>query len=124
MKSLPRPSSRVFFAAFLLLLILLACAQPRGGGLTIAGWQLPDLCPWAAVGKACPGCGTTRALAAFLHGRFALAWRTQPAALPFLAAALFALPWPGRGKAFLRGGRILCVAAGLLLAFAHFLGRI
>jgi hypothetical protein len=38
--------------------------------------QGPDLCLWRHLFHlaSCPACGSTRALAAFFHGRFAAAW--------------------------------------------------
>ena len=42
--------------------------------------QGPDLCVWRNLLNipACPACGSTRALAAFFHGRLAEAWAFNP----------------------------------------------
>jgi hypothetical protein len=37
--------------------------------------SLPSLCLWHHLGLPCWGCGTVRALSAFLHGDLASAWR-------------------------------------------------
>jgi hypothetical protein len=49
------------------------------------------------TGLDCPGCGSTRALHALLHGRFEEAFRFNPILFAFLIVGLFALP------SFLRG---------------------
>ena len=42
--------------------------------------QGPDLCLWRNLLdiSSCPACGSTRALAAFFHGRLAEAWAFNP----------------------------------------------
>ena len=60
-------------------------------------------CPWHALtGLFCPGCGSTRALHALVHGNLARAWAMNPLlvmALPALALmALNAAGWRPRGS--------------------------
>ena len=60
-------------------------------------------CPWHALtGLYCPGCGSTRALHALVHGDPAYAWTMNPLlvlALPALALmALNAAGWKPRGS--------------------------
>ena len=65
--------------------------------------QGPDLCLWRHLFHlaACPACGSTRALAAFFHGRFAAAFAfnrnvvvTAPALLALIAHDLVCLLRP------------------------------
>lgn len=67
-----------------------------------AGSVLPP-CPWLALtGLYCPGCGSTRALHALVHGDLAQAWMMNPLlvlALPaLLLMALNAAGWRPRGS--------------------------
>jgi hypothetical protein len=49
----------------------------------------PTVCPFRLVtGFPCPGCGTTRAVAAFLDGRLSDSIEFNPLGVTFLAAAL------------------------------------
>jgi hypothetical protein len=66
-----------------------------------AGSLLPPCPLHALTGLYCPGCGSTRALHALLHGDLAGAWAMNPllvVALPLLAAmALNAAGWQPAG---------------------------
>ena len=72
-------------ASILMASILHADAQ----GLSIAGIPLPSLCIYDALGHACPGCGTTRAVVFMLQGQFIESLRMQPALPLFLLAGVF-----------------------------------
>lgn len=50
------------------------------------------------TGLDCPGCGSTRALHALLHGRFGEAFAFNPFLFFIIATALFALPSVLRGE--------------------------
>jgi len=50
------------------------------------------------TGLDCPGCGSTRALHALLHGRFEEAFLFNPLLFVFLIVGLFALPSFMRGE--------------------------
>lgn len=50
------------------------------------------------TGLDCPGCGSTRALHALLHGDVAAAWRFNPILFVFAAVALCAAPSLARGE--------------------------
>ncbi len=57
------------------------------GAFEIAGLRF-RLCLFSTLtGIACPGCGMTRAVLAFLTGNFAASFRYHPLALPVLAQA-------------------------------------
>jgi hypothetical protein len=57
-------------------------------------------CPLRALtGYQCPGCGTTRALHALLHGEFMAAWNFNPMLFVMSAALAPALPEAARGRA-------------------------
>ncbi|KAA3608960.1 MAG: DUF2752 domain-containing protein [Planctomycetota bacterium] len=83
---------RRFFPAILLLLWLavafLAEASPEG--VTVAGQTLPDLCPAAARGGRCPGCGLGRATVSLMQGSVQQAWDLHLGAFPLLFLAV----WP------------------------------
>jgi hypothetical protein len=50
------------------------------------------------TGLDCPGCGSTRALHALLHGRIAEAFRFNPLLFAVMIVGLFALPSLVRGE--------------------------
>lgn len=56
----------------------------------VEGSVFPPCWFHAATGLHCPGCGSTRALAALSHGEIGLAFRNNPLAIVFLALLL---PW-------------------------------
>ncbi|HEX8169217.1 MAG TPA: DUF2752 domain-containing protein [Thermoanaerobaculia bacterium] len=79
-----------------------------GAALAAGAWVLytfaPAQSPWmpqcvfhSLTGLDCPGCGTTRALHALLHGDIAAAWRFNPILFLFTAVALCAAPSLVRG---------------------------
>ncbi|RMH03098.1 MAG: DUF2752 domain-containing protein [Planctomycetota bacterium] len=110
MTALPRSRRRLVLAAglFLAAAILAQVLRPTAVGIELGGRRLPDLCPWAGAGAACPGCGTTRALLHLLRGEPAEAWRLQPAVFLFGFA-----PLAGRRRTAL----VLAGAAVALLRF-------
>lgn len=62
--------------------------DPAGGGFPYPRCMFKLLTGWD-----CPGCGSTRALHALLHGRIADAWAANPAifvAMPLIALCLAA----------------------------------
>ena len=76
-----------------LIVILSATLSIRSGTqvvVPILGKPLPELCYMRRyAGLDCPGCGLTRAFISIGHGRFAEAWRYNPAAMlifPLIAA--------------------------------------
>lgn len=56
----------------------------------VEGSFLPPCPLHATTGLHCPGCGSTRALAALVRGDLALAWRNNPLAM---LALLALVPW-------------------------------
>lgn len=84
-------------------------------GVRVAGTALPELCPSAALGVACPGCGSTRAAVHLMHGRMAEAWRMQPGVFP-LAALLGLVLLPAAWRP--RARRAAFAAAASLFLFS------
>jgi hypothetical protein len=109
------PVAGVVLAAVVLAQFLV----PGSEGVSILGKLLPELCPWAAAGAACPGCGTTRSALHLLRGEWGPAWRMQPAVFLFAAALLAPLAplTPERGRRL----RLLLGSAGIALALTRFL---
>jgi hypothetical protein len=95
--------------------VLASIATPTTDGVLVLGRRLPDVCPWAAIGLHCPGCGTTRATLFLLRGDVGLAWRLQPAVFPLVGLALARLLPGAAGRACARG----LVAVLLALCAAH-----
>jgi hypothetical protein len=63
--------------------------------------ELPRLCLWARVlGRPCPGCGTTHALGALLHGQFRRAWDYNRNVI--LVAPVLAWIWIGQLRVLVR----------------------
>lgn len=83
--------------------VLIAVAGAAGAWVLYtfapAGNRFYPQCVFHAVtGLDCPGCGTTRALHALLHGDVAAAFRFNPMLFVLMAAALCALPSLIRGE--------------------------
>lgn len=97
------------------------------GGLLLTHWQPSDdpaasLCFFRRFTHlACPGCGFTRALAAFARGELARAWALHPLAPLVLAEGV--VLWLGatlaarRGKRWSWGGLLPPLLAGNLMVF-------
>ena len=67
---------------------------PDGAGVTLAGWQLPELCLVKRSGGTCPGCGMT---SSFVRGVRAdpAAFRFHPAGPLLLLFVVAQLPYRG-----------------------------
>ena len=107
-------------------LVAAGCAA-AGGVVFAVDPEVPGhypTCPFLALtGFSCPGCGTTRAVHALLHGDPALALQRNPltvAALVVLAVA-FALwsrrLWQGRLRSWVAPPWVLYGLLGVILAF-------
>ena len=86
-----------FALAVMAVIGLLLVADPYA-----ADSLLPGCLFHALTGLYCPGCGTTRALHALLHGEPMLAWRMNALTmlvLPFLPAMLWRSLRPSSGRA-------------------------
>lgn len=68
--------------------------------MPIRAWEaVPPLCPSRWLGRRCPGCGMTRALALLLHGRWREALAHNPRVIvvaPLLLWIALGEPWPAR----------------------------
>ena len=131
------PSSRRLDALWLAisaLVVGLACAlqvTPDGGGVTLAGWRLPELCLVKRQGGACPGCGMTRS---FIRGVRAdpAAFRYHPLGPLLLLVVVAQLPYrsyrlvrPRRSPLGEPGWRALLAAGAFtLLLFAAWATRL
>ena len=89
---------------------------------TSASFPHVELCYFRRLtGLPCPGCGLTRAFCAISHGQFLSAFKLNPFAFAFYAAALTVLFWPLLRRAFPRTmaranvSRILSIAVPTLV---------
>jgi len=107
--------------ALVVAVVVASLLQVDAQGMALFGQALPDLCPYHALGHACPGCGTTRAGVLLLQGQVAASLRMQPALPLFLLAALL-----GIGKTSLPRRRLAyaLAAAGLALATWHLIASV
>ena len=105
------------WAIALLLAIAVAAAglfvETDARGVQVFGQAVPELCPSAAMGIECPGCGSTRAAVHLLHGDLAGAWSLQPGVFPLFALGAFLLLPVGRKPSTRRWA--FAAASGLYL---------
>ena len=103
-------------AAAAALVFVSGLARAREDGLQVLGGRLPELCPAARAGGACPGCGFTRAGVCLFQGDPAAAWAWHPAAfgLLFLLLSLAAAPEGSWGPRLRRLAALWIAGAALL----------
>ena len=88
---------------FSLAVLIVAALVPPPGNNSAHLLGLPTLCPLRALtGVPCPGCGITRALCLWAHGRFSEAVTVYHPVVPLVFAGLVAAAGYGLicGKAF------------------------
>ncbi|MCM1310774.1 MAG: DUF2752 domain-containing protein [Bacteroides sp.] len=96
-------------AGFIALLAVVFLFNPMEGGFPYPRCAFKMLTGWD-----CPGCGSTRALHALLHGRIAEAWADNPAV--FVVLPLAALCLAAESPRFPRLRRVI-FSSGFVIIF-------